>query len=84
MQELKKKPILKMPMSRIFWGRSSFKCRSTGSGSIKIVTSVTMFPAALISQNGRLGIQVPGTDESQNLLTGLQLKCPDVEDADYL
>lgn len=35
--------------------------------------SVVIFPAALMYQKGRFGIQLPGRSTRQNFATGLQL-----------
>lgn len=51
-----------------------FKRLSAGSGSTKTVTSVTILPAALIYQKGRLGMHVPGVSGSQNLWMGEHVK----------
>lgn len=47
-------------MRPIFWVRRRFRRPKTGSGRTNTVTSVMMLPAALIYQNGRLGMHVPG------------------------
>lgn len=39
-----------------------------------MIMSVTMFPAALIYQKGKLGMHVPGISGCQNLGMGVQVK----------
>ena len=50
---LTKKPRLKMHNKIYFCDRLSFRRLKTGSGMTKMGTSVMMFPAAFIYQNGR-------------------------------
>src|SRR5689334_11639760 len=57
---LTKKPRQKTPIRPSFCPLRRLRRLIAGSGRTKTMTSVTMFPAALTYQNGRLGIQVPG------------------------
>src|SRR5690349_23681770 len=69
-----KKPRQKTPSKAIFWFLRRLSRAKAGSGTTKMVTSVTMLPAALMYQKGRLGMHVPGTWGCQNFSMGEQLK----------
>jgi len=69
-----KKPKLKIPKSISFCDRARFKLPSAGKGTTKTITSVKMFPAALMYQNGKLGTHVPSTSGFQKFSIGVQVK----------
>lgn len=71
---LTKKPKQKIPINATFWFFFRFSLLRAGKGTTKTITSVTMLPAALIYQKGRLGMQVPGVSGSQNFSMGVQVK----------
>lgn len=69
-----KKPKLKMPRSINFCERPRFRLPNAGKGTMKTITSVRMFPAALMYQNGKLGMHLPSTSGFQNFSMGVHVK----------